>query len=191
MRESIRYIIAAILVIVGIIVLFRVVTNRGNTADTSQQTQPATVLPDYAGTDAIVSMTIDGRIIGEEEHRAVRVTISRTNRRIEIIQGYSGKVIETRSYANTQEAYNIFLRALEKAGFTKTRDLDDKDERGVCPNGTRTIYELTDGTRQVIRSWTTSCGSKLGTYNGSISLTQTLFREQIPDYNKLVGSVDL
>src|SRR5665213_76569 len=63
-------------------------------------------LPDYASSNSSVSMTIDGVVNGDDIHRAIRITISKESRNIDIIQGYSGNVINTSSQANTADAYS-------------------------------------------------------------------------------------
>ena len=112
-----RYIIAfagfMILVIALLIIIFS-----GGGKKTSTPTQPVKTLPDYASTTAAVSMTIDGRINGEDTHRQIRVSVDRFQRKLDIIGGYNDNLVETHNFANNQAAYDVFLRAIDGVGFT-------------------------------------------------------------------------
>ena len=150
------------------------------------------LLPDYANTDATVSMEIDGRVNGDESHRAVRVTIGRDQRDFQVIQGYSGRVIESKTFYNTQPAYDVFLRAIRGGGFmSKLKNTKYSDDRGVCPLGDRYIFTLSENGDDLSRLWGSTCGTKVGTLGGSRSLLQQLFQAQIPDYNKLTAQTVL
>jgi hypothetical protein len=101
-------------------------------------------------------------------------------------------VIETHNFDNTEAAYNVFLRAIDGGGFTrKSATYKDDNELGKCPLGYRYIYELNDGGDVLSRSWSSTCGSGLGTFGGNASLMQSLFQLQITDYNKLTNNVVL
>jgi hypothetical protein len=150
-------------------------------------------LPDYANTDATVSMETQGRVVGDENYRAIVITIGRDERDLQVIQGYSGNVIQSKTFYNTQAAYDVFLRSINGGGFTAKLKATKytADERGVCPLGNRSIYTLSQNNEDLSRLWGTTCGPKVGTFAGSQSLMQQLFRAQIPDYSKLVQNVQL
>lgn len=186
-----RYFIAfagfMILVIALLIIIFHGGGKKPNTPST-----PVKTLPDYAMSTAAVSMTIDGRVNGEDAHRAIRVTVDQYHRQLDIIGGYSGNLIETHNFANTEPAYDVFLRAINGGGFTvKSTKYKVADERGKCPLGFRYIFELNDGGDQISRTWASSCGTAVGTLGGNSVLLQSLFKAQITDYSKLTSQVIL
>ncbi|HEU4914753.1 MAG TPA: hypothetical protein VFT16_05140 [Candidatus Saccharimonadales bacterium] len=158
---------------------------------------PAEVNPltDYANTDAIVRMTVDGPIVADEQHQAYRITVGRSETRIETLQGYQYSTIDSKTYPNNQEGYTNFLRALDIAGFSKGNpeaDSQAEDERGVCAFGSRFVYEIVKGTSQIQRYWATSCGGQ-GTFKGSTENVKRLFDKQVPtaDYAKMVSRLRL
>jgi len=146
-------------------------------------------LPEYADTYAEVIMTMDGRVVGDDKHRAIKITVDQFQRRIDIIGGYQGNILETHTFTNNQAAYDVFLRSLRTEGFTTRLKATryPNDERGQCPLGTRTIFELNDSGESLSRLWASTCGSKVGTFGGSTSALQTLFQGQITDYSTLIS----
>lgn len=146
-------------------------------------------LDSYANTDAVARLTIDGPIVANQEHAAVRVTVGRDDVTFEQLQGYQGNVVNQQTYANNSDAYVNFLFALEHAGFTrgdKTSSL--KDERGYCPLGDRYILEFTQEDKQLERYWATTCGGAK-TFQGSLGLTLALFKAQVPSYDNLTSGI--
>lgn len=148
-------------------------------------------LVDYASTDAQVSMTIDGPVNAVSLHQQIRVTVDKNDVTFEQMSGYDGNVVNTQIFANTESAYNVYLHALGHAGFT----LGDnnpalRDESGYCALGDRYIFELTQDGKILERYWSTSCGNTK-TYKGNLSLTLTLFQNQVPGYSNLTGNVQL
>lgn len=172
-------------IILGIIIF-------GGSNNTPNPKIAGKTLPDYSSTDAKVKVTIDGIINGDDEHRQIRITVDQNRRSLDIIQGYRGNVIKTKSFVNNSSAYNIFLHAIYLSGFTKERKTKFTDERGVCPQGQRYIYELTDtGSKKTdLRLWSTSCGSS-GTEGGQAPLILDLFQAQITGYDDLVATVNI
>lgn len=147
-------------------------------------------LPDYSDTMAEVSMTIDGRINGDDQHRAIRVTVDRFSRKLDIIGGYSSNILQEKTFSNNENAYDIFLRALNNSGFlAKRKKPSVSDERGQCPLGNRFIFELNDSGDVLSHLWSSSCGT--GTIGGSTSTLQQLFQNQITDYDRLTSNVQL
>jgi len=164
---------------------------RGGGQPTTPRTEKLKPLAQYATTSAQVSMTIDGRVNGEDVHRSIRVTVSQYLRTLDIIGGYSGNILTTQSFSNTQDAYGVFLRAINDAGFlARNSDYKIDDERGKCPLGLRQVFELNDAGDSLSRLWSSSC-SNVGTLKGSRTSLQTLFKLQITDYNELTSGVRL
>jgi hypothetical protein len=192
-RAAVGFLAFIILIILVMVLIFGGGGTKKQTTKISVPTIMA--LPDYASTNATTSMTIDGRVNGDELHRAIRITIGQNQRQLDIIQGYSGHVISSQSFYNTQDAYNVFLRAINNSGFLlhakKTKIAVPADERGLCPLGNRYIFELDQNGSTLSRLWASDCGVAVGTLGGSSSLLQSLFEAQVPKYQTLVGNVQL
>jgi len=187
-----RYFIG-FLITVGLIFFVFVLILRGFQTKPAEVTKSA--LTDYATTSAQVSMTVDGRVVSEQEHQAYRITVDRSEARIEALSGYENQVVDTRTFTNNQASYYVFLRALDLAGFTKGAKLASdqaNDERGVCANGRRYIFELTNGTSTIQRYWSATCTSR-GTFKGNSSAVKQLFDRQIPttDFSQVTGRLVL
>lgn len=190
-----RYFIVTIVLIFFIITgsIFFVLRGRSNNNKATTNKPPALLITDYSNTNSEVRMTLDGKIVGSEEHRAIRVTISSEKRKLEIIEGYEDKIINSQLFSNDASAYEEFLYALKTANYLKLKSNANPDasEKGVCPTGRRYIYELYTSGTLVKRVWSTSCSDSQGNNAGNNSLIQQLFRQQIPDYNSLTNNVSL
>ena len=185
-----RYFIG-FLITIGLIILLIVLLFTGGGGDNAKKPKNTMALSDYASTDAVARLTIDGPIVADQNHQAIRITVGQDDTTYEQIQGYQGTVVKQQSFVNNQEAYSNFLYALGHAGFTKgDNNKDLANEKGYCPTGNRYIFELIDGGNDVERYWATSC-SKPKTYKGNLSLTLTLFRAQVPNYNDLTQKLNL
>lgn len=190
-----RYVFA-VLVLFFLMAFGIVLISRGGSDGAKKAEQKAAVqekqLYDYASSSsAKVVFTTQGAIVGDDEFRSIRITVTRDQRKIEILDGYTNEVKSSRAFSNNQAAFDTFLRALRNAGYMNTRDSKVTDERGVCPQGLRYIYELWDNDQQLHRSWSTSCTNKDGTFNGSALVVRRLFEDQITDYDDIVSGVQL
>lgn len=172
-----RYFIG-FLVSIGLIVLVVFLVLRGiGGGGTAKSTTP---LSDYAGTDSVVQMLVDGPIIADENHRAYRITVGRTLVTVESLKGYQYQLIETKAYTNNQIAYTNFLRALDISGFSKgNKESKQTDPKGVCATGSRMSFKILSGASEVQNYWGTSCGSQ-GNFKGNIPQVRSLFIKQIP-----------
>lgn len=150
-------------------------------------------LAEYAGTNATVSLTTDGIVNGDELHRSIRITVSANQRELDVLQGYNPQIITSKSFINNQEAYTVFLKAIGNSGFAlKIKNSKaPADERGQCPLGFRYIFNLNDGSDDISRLWSSSCGTAVGNFGGQTSTLLTLFQYQIPDYSTLTSQVNL
>lgn len=188
-RYLIGFAVVILLMLIGIILLF---SGGGGKPPLEEQLKP---LPEYSDTFAETSVTIRGQINGEDIHREVRITVGQFQRRLDIIAGYSGNVIQTQTYSNSEPAYEEFLYAINDAGFLVERkglSPAQANEKGKCPLGNTFEFELNDGGEVLSYLWASSCGKNIGTLKvSSSSLLQTLFKNQITDYNKLVSGVQL
>jgi hypothetical protein len=178
---------------IGLVVLVFFLVLRGlGGKDTPVDLNPLT---DYANTNTIVRMTVDGPIIADQQHQAYRITVGRSETRIETLQGYQYDTIASKTYENNQEGYTNFLRALDLAGYSRGNEEADsqaEDERGVCAFGNRFIFEIINGTSQIQRYWSTSCGGQ-GTFRGNAENVKRLFDKQVPsaDYATMVSRLRL
>ena len=181
---------AGFLVAIGLLVLVVILVIKGFTHHPAKVQE--ITLADYASTNTVMQLTIDGPLTADELHQGLRITIGQTQNVIQTYQGYQNNVTLTKSYASNQTAYDQFLRALQLYGFTKgNKDPNKADERGYCPNGDRYIYEiLSDSNSNLQRWWSTSCGGQ-GNFAGTPNQVRQLFIKQIPDYNKIVSKVRL
>lgn len=147
-------------------------------------------LPDYAQTETVVRMTVEGRVNVDQDHRVARVTIGRSTNTMRLMQGYQGRVLETKSYPSNEAAYATFLRALQLQGYTRGDDNPNRDDsRGFCPTGRIYTFDIITGGDTVQSFWTTSCGG--GTFAGNTAVVRQLFRAQIPDYTRVLRGTNL
>ncbi len=138
-------------------------------------------LLDYTTSDTVMQLTVDGPVNANSIHQAYRITVSRNDATIEMMEGYDGRVTSTKTYESTEQAYANFLRSLQLLGYTKgNTDPTKADERGQCPTGQRYVYEIIGRNQRIERFWSTSCGG--GTYGGNANQTRLLFTRQIPDF---------
>jgi hypothetical protein len=185
-----------IFIIISFVFLFLVVRIFGGHPKEQPNPTPAPTapvvkpLPEYADTYAEVSYMTDGHINGDDKHRAIKITVDQFQRKLNILGGYNYNVIEEHTFPNNQQAYEVFLKAINNEGFTLKRSKSSapKSETGQCPLGTRTILELNDSGDSLSRLWTSSCGLTSGTFAGHASAVQQLFQAQITDYNKLISN---
>lgn len=183
MRYFISFLVALGLLFLVIFLLF----HGGSKPATPQLTAQA--LPGYATTDAQAVMTIDGPVNAVQNHKQIRITVSRDNVTYEQLQGYSGDVVQTQQYPNTEDAYATFLITLARAGYTRgDNNPKARDERGFCPLGDRYIFQFTQDNNDLERYWTTSCGGPK-TYQGPLGLTIKLFQLQVPNYSDLTHNI--
>lgn len=188
MRYFFGFLVFLLLIILGLIFIFRGSGDKPKPAANAPIVLP---LPQYANTNASVSMTLDGRVNGEDAHRAIRITVSRDQRTVETIQGYNGRVIDSHTQANNVGAYEVFLRSINNSGFmSRIKNAKvPEDPKGQCPAGFRTIFMLDKDTKPLSSLWTSDCG--IGNFAGNLDLLQELFRMQITDYDNLTSNVEL
>lgn len=180
--------------IVGIIVVALIaiilIISRGP-SQSSETNAPISMLS-YQYKNAMISHTTTGQLVGQDERRGIRISITPAERRLDILTGYEETILSSTVFPNTQDAYTEFLYAMQNLRFTYEREATPSDMRGICPTGRQYVYEIENEGNTDLSTWSTSCTVKQGTYNGSsASKTRTLFQMQIPDYSKLVADVDL
>ncbi len=175
--------ILAVLIGLGMIILIIVLIVRGFSSTGKQtETTKQAELTAYATTTSTASLTMDGPVVADIDHRTIKIFVRSSDVSVDVIRGYEGTVIDHATFPNNPNSYDIFLRALEGQGFAQgDTNKELADERGTCPSGLRYIYSLTDGAQDVFRFWSTSCTSSQGTFKGNASSVQNLFRMQIPN----------
>lgn len=188
-----------LLVVLLLITIFLIVRGGGGDENNREANngQPAVSdqmrkLTDYYNDDSVtISQTIVGPIVAAENHYELKVNVSNTSATIETIQGYDGNVIRNKSYPTSTASFSEFLNSLERAGFTNgNTDPTLRSDEGYCPTGNRYIFEVRDGATVLQRFWATSCRTTK-TYRGDLSLTNSLFRSQIPEYGEMTNGTGL
>ena len=179
---------AGLLAVIVLITIGVVLFGRGS--KTPSPTTPTASLADLADTGTVVRYTQDGVINADQNHRAIRITVAKDYRLLEVVQGYSGNVIQSVNDYNTEEAYNVFLHSIVNQGFTKKRDTKNTDETGACPLGRRYNYEVTNSGQNDQNLWSSDC-TGMGTFAGRPADIQKLFQLQINDYNNITQQVNL
>lgn len=180
----------ALLVGIGMIVLVAVLLIKafggGATAPSSQ-----TDITRYANAPSSVSLLIDSPTNIDQDHRQVKITVSGTENEIDILKGYQGTVLQSKTYANNTNAYSVFLQTLKLMNFSKGK-VSNVPYQGYCPTGDRYIFTFNNGTNNVFSYWATSCGGQ-GTYEGSLGPVLQQFQDQIPedDFSQLTGDISL
>jgi hypothetical protein len=182
-----RYFIGFIAIVTLVIVAF-VLVLKGFGGNKSSQNQID--LLDYANSQTVVSLEMDGAVVADQNHRGYRITVGRDANTIEVTKGYGKEVIRAQTYPNNSEAYADFLRALQLQNFTKgIDDSDREDMRGFCPSGSRFVFTIQNASQNVRRYWTSTCGG--GTFRGNTATIRQLFSRQIPDFAKLTSDTRL
>lgn len=185
-----RYFAGFLAVIAFIILVFVLIfAFTGRPSDQTGSTK-TTELVDYAASTKTVRLTIDGVVKADSDHRSYQVTVGQNRSTMNVIGGYQGEVLNSKSYDNNQSSYRNFLFALQRAGFDKGDSKAKVGEvTGACPLGYRYTMEIRDGDDQLQQYWTTSCNG--GNFKGNLNQVLTLFRWQIPDYDALIRGYSL
>lgn len=198
-----RYYLAAVIIVLFAIASIITVSlqpgkkSTTKTVSTSQNSSKSTPagpvkLLDYENEDAMLVATLQGRLIGNESRRSIRITVTPSYRSLEILEGYDEVVIDRHLFSNNQNAYVSFLKAVNNAGFVNKRNSLTTDERGVCPHGQTYIFELFNAKNQsVSRLWSVSCAANIGPFAGSAQGLILLFQNQITGYPELTATTIL
>ncbi len=185
-----RYVFWLFIVLAFFVVIIATVLHHGSGTKTSKQNGTPVVLTDYIDKNSEVHVYADGPINAIEKHQAVEIIVSQSKRQLTIFNGYNLAVSNRQTYSNDHASYDNFMNALSLLGFVKERtNANPVSEKGVCPTGTRYIYELRNDGKDVTRLWATTCSKNLGTFGGSRTSVNDLFQKQIPDYAKLTEHV--
>lgn len=189
MRYGLAILIVAFLAVVTVAVVVG-----GNDSDSGSSAPKVTKAVDYENDDdAALAWTQQGKLVGEDQRQAIRITITRNKRQVEVLSGYPERVERSTEFANSPEGFAAFTRALDNAGFGRERTVTQSDERGMCPGGNRFIYEVKDAGQQIMRTWSDNCNRSNGTFGGGSTAGQIggLFKNQITDYSDFISGVQL
>lgn len=173
--------------LLGLFVILLLLFGRGG----SPKKQIDITQPQYS--DAVLVYTIDGPVVAQENHNAIRISVSGSGRTLEIIQGYEDQATTIKHYDNTQAAFDVLVQELQRSGFTNQNGHSNSTSiYSVCPLGNRFIYQLENNNAEVYNAWSTSCNDRgVQTFSGNAVLVQELFQRQIPNYDTLTASVQL
>lgn len=192
MDNTTRYVIGVLGIILIAFIAIYLLLSRNTGSDTSTpKTKGVTQLTEYARQDSSVTLVTQGRIVGEDQFRSIRITVTPELRTLDILSGYGDVIQSSQTFANTATAYQEFLAALDRAGFARNKQSTIASSDGVCPLGFRYLYTLTADGDKAVDTWSTSCTTAQGNFNGSAPLVRQLFQAQITDYSKLTTGVRL
>ena len=184
------YILVGLLVILLLFVAYRGIMNAFKESSTSTTPTQAVNLNDYKTNGAQLKFITDGPIVASENHYQYVITISATQRTVDVIKGYGQAPVTSKSFGNNQASYDAFIAAVNSAGFANTKTAPSGATlEGQCSLGDKYSYQIVSGGSMPLNSWNTSCDTGGGTFNGRTSLTQELFQTQIPNDYDIVGSV--
>ncbi|MDQ3158630.1 MAG: hypothetical protein M3P98_00645 [bacterium] len=150
------------------------------------------VLHELSETPATVTFLKSGPIVADSKHRELLITVNNAEIVAQIIQGYEGTVIKTSRFANNAAAYQAFLAALEDIYFNNSRIYTGaRTSEGSCPTGRRYTYTLKNAYEFDFETWGNSCNKDTGTFAGSNSQVEQLFKAQVPNIQDLTKSQQL
>jgi hypothetical protein len=175
-RQIIAGLVGLGLVILVIVLLIKGFSGGSGTASTQVN------VGKYADTAATATLLVDAPTNIDQEHHQIKITVSGTQNQVDVIQGYQGNVLDSRTYNNNAAGFGVFLQAIKLQNFAKgNNDKAAADYRGYCPTGERYIFTFNDGSKNLFTYWTTSCGG--GTFKGNRTAMLHLFRQQIPEFD--------
>lgn len=184
-----KYVLSVLgFIILAVIAVTLLVSTTGNRTGEKLEGDKVVSLSDHKAAGSVI-YTSQGSIVGDDQFRQVRITVNQSERRVELLAGYNGRVEKEQRFANNAQAFDVFMDALSKAGYSLERESAVDGPNGTCPLGRRFIYELRSGSENVVDLWSTSCGTKEGTFGGNATLVRQLFERQISEYNKFVSGV--
>ena len=136
-----KYVLGVVGVVLLALIGLILILNRGD-GRPRQQGQKELIVSEQTNANTSVRMIQQGELVGEDERREIRITVTESERRLEVRSGYREAVVRSQSYSNTPEAYATFLAALDEAGFSRGKQSEVADLRAACPLGNRFIYQL-------------------------------------------------
>jgi hypothetical protein len=181
------------LIIAAVISIGRAVFNGGdksNTTDETSQTDKGKEALVNTSTGHSVQMTVRGPIVAEENFTSYRVSVSNSERSMNVYKGYVEEQTNGKTLDNNTQAYEQLVYALDKAnmmkGNTSADDESKQDLRGICARGYVYEFAVLSGGNEVKKLWTSTCGGSKGTLDASKDQLSQLFLAQIPGSSELI-----
>ncbi len=140
----------------------------------------------------VAFFTTSGPIVASSEHRSYTIEVNPNTVTATLFSDYGQKELDQISFRNNQQAYDVFISALDNAGVSTrisgTDSDDDLEFEGVCPSGRRYVVALdTDLVR-----WSVSCDQTSGTIKKTnMSSIRRLFNNQVPDIQEFLEETNL
>jgi hypothetical protein len=200
-RRSRIFPIALILIIVAVsiaamISLVRVVFFNNSSTNTTTVTSQADI-----GRQALISTTagrevdviVRGPIVADEDFHSYAIKITPSSRSLTTYNGYLDRVVDNVSLGNNIPAYEELVYSLDNANLAKGTELvgDKNDTRGICASGSLYAFSIIDSGKPIETLWTSTCSGSRGSLNANVNQLMTLFQDQIPNSDKLIGKIKL
>lgn len=143
--------------------------------------------------DRSVRVSVRGPIVAQENFHSYTISISPDSRTMTTYKGYLGEQLDTSQLDNNAQAYEQFVKALDRANMMEGTQLEGEanDTAGVCATGNLYMFEVLQATNVVRSLWTTTCKGSAGSLKANRQQLQNLFKAQIPDFTKLATKVRL
>jgi hypothetical protein len=189
MKFVFGFLVLIVSVIVVILLIVSILKGSGSSTPASALSTTYNLLEPTA-TDTTLRVTIQGPTVADENHVAVRYTISKNSRVVESLKGYKNTVDKSQSLPNSAESYRELLNALSSSRLSRRRDTSAVFATS-CSSGNRYTYELFTGSNKHIDTWTSNCDPKLGTFAGDLSSANQLVRTQFPNLSDIPNAYAL
>jgi hypothetical protein len=142
--------------------------------------------------DTRVEIVVRGPLVADENFASYRVSISQSERVMNVYRGYQKELVESRTLPNNDVAFRQFIEAIDKQNFTRDTGAEVGDSLdGVCAIGqvvTFNVYKNGDLAKML---WTSTCNGAPGNFGGNLDRIRLLFSLQIPDFNSLIRDTEL
>jgi hypothetical protein len=186
-----RWILIILAVFLMVTFVIFILARPNSNKDSSKASEKPTSIMDYSTTGTAIFTQI-GSVSAPETHQSIAISISNSSRSLYIYTGYGNAPTISKSFTSTQASFDAFMQAIGGAGFLSSRTGSSGSLEGSCTLGVRFTYQLNNNTSTLpVNTWGNTCSNKQGTFAGSVSNTQQLFKAQIPDYNTLTNGVVL
>ncbi len=195
-NKFVKFLPFIIIIMIVLIVIFAIISIAkaliSQKAPTEQRSFYESAKTELLTTDdsRAVSMLVRGEIVGNEDFKSHRITVSPSQRKIEVYKGYSQQTIFSKSFSNTPKAYEEFVYALERANLVKgvPFEVEADNTRGICAEGTVYEFDLLVSNQSIDHLWSSTCKGSKGSLVANSDQIQRLFLRQIPNAEKLIRS---
>ena len=178
------------LIAIGLLALVIILVVKGLSNNKTLGPQPKP-LSSYSNTDSVAGLLISGPIVADQNYEQVQININQVSSQINIINGYLGTVVNTKTFENNPSAYSAFLSALQGSGFNLgNTSYKYKTPVGFCSFGNSYTYTFINGGNTIFDYWATTCGGQ-GNFKGSIGNVNQLFEAQIPNFSTILADTSL